>query len=106
MTDVDILRSRLSVGQPDLIVSDEVLTLYLDSAKGLVMDTRYPFNNQPAEMPSQFEAVRMDIAVELYQKIGAEGQTAHSESGIDRTYAAALVSPGLIRRITPLAKVL
>jgi hypothetical protein len=34
--------------------------------------------------------------------MGAEGQTAHSENGINRTYEAADVSPSILRKIVPL----
>ena len=34
--------------------------------------------------------------------MGAEGETAHKESGIDRVYEAADVSPSLLKRIVPI----
>jgi hypothetical protein len=40
--------------------------------------------------------------VELFSKMGAEGQTAHNENGINRTYESAGVSNSLLRRIVPI----
>ena len=48
------------------------------------------------------EDTQIQIAVELFSKRGAEGQTGHSENGISRSYESADVSPSLLKRITPL----
>ena len=46
------------------------------------------------------------IAVDLFNKLGAEGETAHSENGVSRTYGAENVSTDLLAEIMPKAKVL
>ena len=40
-------------------------------------------------------------AVELFSKMGAEGQTEHAENGITRKWEAGDVSPSLLRMIVP-----
>ena len=44
---------------------------------------------------------QIEIAVYLYNKQGAEGQTAHSENGISRTYESADVPESMLRGIAP-----
>jgi hypothetical protein len=82
--------------------TDSLLLSLLELAEGIVLNRRYPFGApEGATVEQRFENVQLQIAVELFSKMGAEGQTAHKENGIERTYAAADVSPSLIRRITP-----
>ena len=82
--------------------SPELLSYLLDQAEGIVLNRRYPFGvPEGAGVPHQYEHIQLQIAVELYSKRGAEGQTAHSENGIGRSYEAADVSPSLLRRIIP-----
>ena len=83
---------------------DSLLSLLLAQAEGIVLSKRYPFGYpEGTQVPSQYEHIQLQIAVELFTKMGAEGQTAHKENGIDRTYEAGDVSPSLLKRIIPLA---
>lgn len=84
--------------------ADTELAMYLlEQAEGIVMNRRYPFGAPDgAELPARYEHIQLQVAVELYSKMGAEGQTAHKENGIDRTFEAADVSPSLLRRIVPI----
>ena len=42
----------------------------------------------------------------MFAKRGAEGETAHSENGVSRTYASANVSEDLLKEITPKGSVI
>ena len=88
---------------PDTASTDLLLYL-LEQAEGIVLNRRYPFGPpEDAMVPAVYEHIQLQIAVELFSKMGAEGQTAHKENGVDRTYEAADVSPSLLRRIVPVA---
>ena len=81
----------------------ELLMYLLAQAEGIVLNRRYPFGApEGATVPAAYEHIQIQIAVELFSKMGAEGQIAHNENGINRTYEAADVSPSLLRRIVPL----
>lgn len=81
----------------------ELLMFLLEQAEGIVLNRRYPLGApEGAAVPERYDNIHIQIALELFAKRGAEGQTAHSENGINRTYEAADVSPSLLRRITPL----
>lgn len=87
---------------PDTASTDLLATL-LEQAEGIVLNRRYPFGvPENATVPQAYEHIQLQIALELFSKLGAEGQTAHSENGINRTYESADVSPSLLRRIVPL----
>ena len=103
MTDLEKLAKIAVLISPDT-ASDDLLTVLLEQAGEIVLNKRYPFGApEGATVPKQYEGIQIRIAVELYSKMGAEGQTAHDENGVKRTYEAADVSPSLLRQIVPLA---
>lgn len=79
--------------------NDELLELYLEDAKNIICELRYTYEVEP-----QYLSTQLKIAMELYSKSGAEGQTSHSENGISRTYEAADISPSLLSNITPFVR--
>ena len=82
--------------------SDELLLYLLEQAEGIVLNRRYPFGAPEGATLSAFhQQIQIRMAVELFNKMGAEGQTAHDENGIKRTWAAGDVSPSLLRMIVP-----
>lgn len=78
----------------------------LESATEIIMQRRYPFDEWPNELESRYYGLQIRIAVDLFNKLGAEGETAHSENGVSRTYGAENVSTDLLAEIIPKAKVL
>lgn len=102
MTREDMLGRFVVLISPDK-ASDESLGYLLDMAEGIVLNRRYPFGPpEGATVPPAYEHIQLKIAVELYSKMGAEGQIAHDENGVKRTYEAGDVSNSLLRQITPL----
>jgi hypothetical protein len=82
----------------------ELLGHLVEQAEGIVLNRRYPFGiPEEAKVPAQYEHIQIQIAVGLFSKMGAEGQTEHAENGITRKYEAADVSPSLLGRIIPMA---
>lgn len=86
---------------PDTATPD-LLSYLLEQAEGIVLNKRYPFGApEGATVPNAYEHIQIKIAVELFSKMGAEGQTQHQENGVNRTWEAGDVSPSLLRQITP-----
>lgn len=82
--------------------SDLLLTYLLEQAEWIILNRRYPFGAPDGAMLSvRYEQIQLRIAVELFSKMGAEGQTEHAENGITRKWEAADVSPSLLRQIVP-----
>lgn len=92
MSQLTILKSL--VGEPT--VSDDVLDFYLSSASDVICEIRHTDVVEP-----QYLNLQVRIALELYAKMGVEGQTSHGENGYARTYESADISPSLIKQITP-----
>lgn len=96
-------KAQLAVLISPETASDGLLDLLVRQAEGVVLNRRYPFGPpEGATVPEKYEHIQLQIAVELFSKMGAEGQTAHGENGINRTYEAADVSPSLLKRIVPI----
>ena len=88
--------------EPDT-ASDDLLSELLEQAGAIVLNRRFPFGYPvDTEVPSQYARLQIAIAIELFNKRGAEAQTAHSENGINRTYEAGDVSPSLLKQIIPM----
>lgn len=102
MTNEDKIKRLAVLISPDT-ADTELLTVLVEQSEGIVLNRRYPFGiPEGATVPTAYEHIQLQIAVELFSKMGAEGQTAHGENGISRTYEAADVSPSLLKRILPI----
>ncbi len=109
MTEVDKLSLlRVMVGQPstDENWSDNVLLSYLKLAGEKIINRAYPYDDTVTEVPRRYGALQCEIASYLLNKRGAEGQTAHSENGVNRTYENADVPESLMSNITPFIEVM
>ena len=102
MTDLEKVNAISVLILPDTATTD-LLNLLVKQAESIVLNRRYPFGvPENATVPAQYEQIQIRMAVELFSKMGAEGQTVHEENGIKRTYEAADVSPSLLRQIRPM----
>ena len=100
MTQLERLKIRITEK-----VTDAELEDILESAKAVILSRRFPFGEQPEEIENKYNDLQIRIAVEMFNKRGAEGETAHSENGVNRSYSSASVSEELLREITPKAGV-
>lgn len=82
---------------------EDILSAYLDIAGDKICRKAYPYASFAHEVPEQYEYIQVEIAVYLINKRGAEGETAHSENGISRSYENADVPYTLMRDIVPFA---
>ena len=82
--------------------SESLLSYLLEQSEAICLNRRYPFGSpEGATLSPLHEQIQIRIAVELFTKMGAEGQTMHTENGVSRTWEAGDVSPGLLRQIVP-----
>lgn len=68
--------------------SEEILDEMIEISKQMILNKMYPFGyDSQKEVPARYEQIQVLLAAEIYSQRGAEGQTAHSENGISRTWA-------------------
>ena len=108
MTEVEKLSMlRVMVGQPNEGAwADEVLTSYLAIAGRKIINRAYPYDDTITEVPRRYSYLQCDIAAYLLNKRGAEGETAHSENGISRSYGSADVPEDMLKEVIPHVEVL
>lgn len=88
---------------------DALLSLLIEKAEMAVLNRRYPFGYTDEEKDttlSCYSDIVLDIAVYLYNKRGAEGQTGHSENRTSRSYESAGIPESYLHGIVPICKVL
>lgn len=84
---------------------EPVLFAYLSIAQEKILNRLYPFHEPEAIVPEKYQMLQCEIAVYLLKR-GAEGQTAHSENGISRSYGSADVPEELMGRVVPFVGVM
>lgn len=103
MTDAEKLQMVKSMtGETD----EGTISTYLSIAGNKVCRKAYPFDPAVTVVPEQYAHIQVEITVYLLNKRGAEGQTAHGENGISRSYEDGDVPPTLLRDIIPFAAVM
>ena len=82
---------------------DDVLDIYVNLAKDAVTNRLFPYEDSAtfADVPEKFNSRTAEIACYLINKQGAEGETAHSENGVTRTYGGATIPPSYFVGIVP-----
>ena len=86
---------------PDTAHNDLLLSL-LEQSEGIILNRRYPFGApEGTTLSAIHEQLQIRMAVELFNKMGAEGQTEHAENGVTRKWEAGDISPSLLRLIVP-----
>lgn len=95
-------RLKLRTGELD----EAVLMDCLESAKAAIMSRRFPYQEWPDEIEPQYMDLLYRCALDLYNKSGAEGEVAHSENGVSRSYESSWISEQLLSEIVPMCGVL
>ena len=74
----------------------------LESAESIIISRRFPFSNQEAKFESRYSDLKIRIAEDMYNRLGASGQLSHSENGISRSWGTEWVSEQLLNEIIPM----
>lgn len=80
---------------------DSVLTVYLNLAGKKILNKAFPYDPAQTEVPHRYDYLQCEIAAYLWNKRGAEGEIAHSENGISRSYENADVPASMLREVVP-----
>ena len=108
-------RLKLRTGETD----EELLSDLIETAKNAILSRRFPFQEWPTREVSvngetvtetyvepRYEDLQVWIALDLYNRIGGEGQTRSVENGITREWDASWISAQLLHEVTPYAGVI
>lgn len=109
MTDADKLARSLAMAGIDDSAGVDAMRLervYLPAAMDVILGARNPFSADPTaeEWESRYDLLQCEIAADMWNRRGAEGEVSHSENGVSRTWSSGGVSKHLMQRIIPKGK--
>lgn len=102
MTEVEklaLLRAMVGTPNTDENWSDDMLISYLTIAGRKILNRAYPYDDTIVDVPRRYGYLQCEIACYLINKRGAEGQTAHSENGVNRSYESADVPESMLSEV-------
>lgn len=111
-------RLKLRTEEPN----EAILLDCMESAKHAILERRFPYRDYPTRkvkkllgdsvieeeetyVEPRYEDLQFRMALDLYNKTGAEGQLAHSENGVSRSYESSWISEQLLGEVTPYVEV-
>lgn len=103
---VEMLRTLLS--NDDAAPDDDVLAAYLNVAESEILSWRYSFstdNDVPQSCPPEYEMTQIHAVLAGLTTSGGEGETAHSENGISRTFRYPDMMAYVRANVRPICKV-
>lgn len=77
------LKIMLGIDDTD---EDELLTLLLTQSGKKIVRAVYPYGKTDEDVPSRYSFLQVEVAERMYNLRGAEGESAHIENGVHRTY--------------------
>ena len=96
-----VTRLSLRLNDEDLYTLSDIAS----SAEQIILSRRYPYGDFPSALPARYTDLCFRIAMDMYNRLGAEGQLSHNENSISRSWGAEWVSEQLLHEIVPLVGV-
>lgn len=85
--------------------SDDELYDEIESAIEAVNERRHFISTDTVLFENKYKNIVIRLCISAFAKMGAEGELAHSEGGVSRTYAGAAEYPNdILKEIVPLAR--
>lgn len=86
MTELDkIIYVKALLGDSEDI-SDDVISAYLRKAKNAILNRRYITIPKDCVFPKRYEITQCDLAVRYIKRRDIEGEVAHNENGVIRSF--------------------
>lgn len=106
-SDEKLQKLKDRIPDEDLVgVSGKLLLSLLENTKYIILNVEYPYSKElPDDVEPRYEFLQISMAIELFNKVGIEGEVSHTENGISRTFSTADVSTSLLEQITPMCGV-
>lgn len=100
-------RLQLRLTDDGNVPDDEILEDCIETAKNAILSRRYPYQDWPVDdngdtfVETRYEDLQFRMAMDIYNKIGAEGEMSHGENGVSRTFESSWISKQLLEEVTP-----
>lgn len=88
------------------VTDNDTASAYLALAGNKICRKAYPFDPSVMEVPEQYAATQIELAVYLLSRRETMGQLSHSENGYSDSFESGYVPEELLRDVIPMATVL
>ena len=106
MTNEEKILNGQTLVENDEAATDALVSVYLSQAKAAILRRLYPFGiPEDADVPPIYEYSQCELASRYFLRRGAQGEVAHNENGVNRTYGS-VNDEDILREIMPYAKVM
>lgn len=89
--------------------SEAIVSAYLTMSGKAIINRAFPFATddelQKLTVPIKYQNLQVEIAVFMLNKRGAEGETAHNENGINRSYENGSIPESMLKQVVPFCRV-
>lgn len=101
------LKRQLEIREFDIShLDDEILFDEIEDAIEAVNDRRHFISTDQKLFEDKYKGIVIRLVICSFSKMGADGQLAHSENGVSRTYAGASEFPNdILKEIVPLGRI-
>ena len=105
MTDSEKILTVQTLVENDEAATDALVSVYLSKASQAILRRLYPFGMQNgATVPDLYAYSQCELAARYFLRRGAEGEIAHNENGVNRTYGS-VNDEDILREIMPYVRV-
>lgn len=80
--------------------------IHPETGDEVILVPGYKRTKEVPALDSRYLDLQYRCALDLYNRIGAEGQTSHSENGISRVWGAEWISQELLNEVVPMVGVI
>lgn len=106
MTEAEKILTVQTLCDNDPEATEEVVRVYLRSARQKILDRLYPFNPERyGDVPDCYAMLHCELASRQFLRRGGEGELTHEENGINRSYGS-VDDEDILSRLTPYAVVM
>lgn len=104
MTEAEKIETVQALVGFDEMATSQLVGVYLADAKDAILRRRYPFGVPENYDISQYDYLQCNLAMRYFLRSGADGEIAHNENGVNRTYDS-VNDEDLLREVLQIAKV-
>lgn len=88
MTVTDKIAMVKTLVDNDSEATSEVCGTYLRLAADRMLRRLFPYNPEASLVPAIYDVTQCELAARYFLRRGGEGEIAHSENGVSRTFAS------------------